>query len=65
LLFSEGVDGDAFSPLPILFVIQSATREVQIAGIVPEAHGEWLKQMARQLTDALDGFLAGLPVFNS
>jgi putative transposase len=43
----------------VLFVIRLATREVRIAGIVPEPHGEWMKQMARNLTDGLDGFLAG------
>jgi len=32
---------------------------VQIAGIIPEPHGEWMKQVARNLTDGLDGFLAG------
>jgi putative transposase len=42
----------------VLFVIRLATREVQIAGIVPEPHGEWMKQMARNLTDGLDGLLA-------
>jgi transposase InsO family protein len=43
----------------VLFVIRLATREVQIAGIIPEPHGGWMKQMARNLTDGLDGFLAG------
>jgi transposase InsO family protein len=43
----------------VLFVIRLATREVEIAGIIPEPHGEWTKQVARNLTDGLDGFLAG------
>ena len=43
----------------VFFVIRLATREVQIAGIVPEPHGGWMKQVARNLTDGLDGFLAG------
>ena len=42
----------------VFFVIQLATREVQIAGIVAEPHGKWIKQVARNLTDGLDGFLA-------
>ena len=42
-----------------LFVIRLATREVQIAGIIPEPTGEWMKQMARNLTDGLQGFLRG------
>jgi putative transposase len=43
----------------VLFVIRLATREVQIAGIIPEPHGRWMKQMARNLTDGVDGFLNG------
>ena len=43
----------------MFFVIRLATREVQIAGIIPEPHGGWMKQVARNLTDGLDGFLAG------
>ena len=43
----------------VLFVIRLATREVQIAGILPEPHGQWMKQVARNLADGLDGFLAG------
>ena len=43
----------------VLFVIRLATREVQIAGIVPEPHGEWMKQVARNLTDGLDEYLVG------
>jgi hypothetical protein len=34
-----------------LFVIRLATREVQIAGIVPEPNERWMNQMARNLTD--------------
>lgn len=43
----------------VLFVIRLATREVHIAGINPEPSGPWMKQMARNLTDGLDGFLSG------
>ena len=43
----------------VLFVIRLATREVAIAGIIPEPHGRWMKQLARNLTDGLDGFLNG------
>jgi putative transposase len=43
---------------PVFFVIRLKTREVHSAGIVPEAHGPWMKQMARNLTDGLDGFLS-------
>ncbi len=43
----------------VFFVIRLATREVHIAGIVPEPDGLWMKQVARNLTDGLDGFLGG------
>jgi putative transposase len=43
----------------VLFVIDIKTRRVQIAGIVREAHGAWMKQVARNLIDAVDGFLQG------
>ena len=30
-----------------------------MAGIIPEPDGEWMKQIGRNLTDCLDGFLIG------
>jgi putative transposase len=41
----------------VLFVIELKTRRVKIAGIHPQPYGEWMAQMARSLTDAVDGFL--------
>jgi hypothetical protein len=43
----------------VFFVIRLATREVHIAGIIPEPPGRWMKQMARNLTDGLNGFMSG------
>lgn len=43
----------------VFFVIRLATREVHIGGIIPEPQGPWMKQMARNLTDSLNGFLSG------
>ena len=43
----------------VLFAIRLSTRKVEIAGIVPEPDGEWMKQVARNLTDCVDGFLCG------
>ena len=43
----------------VLVVIDYKTRKVQIAGIIPQANGDWMKQMARNLTDPIDGFLKG------
>ncbi len=43
----------------VLFVIDLQTRRVEIAGIAPQPDGEWMKQIARNLTDADEGFLNG------
>ena len=41
----------------VLFVIDLKSRRVQIAGISPEPCDAWMRQMACNLTDAVDGFL--------
>jgi putative transposase len=41
----------------VLFVIDLQTRRISIAGIAPRPNGEWMQQMARNLTDDEDGFL--------
>jgi putative transposase len=43
----------------VLFVIDIASRKVQIAGISAEPDGQWMKQMSRNLTQADSGFLQG------
>ncbi len=43
----------------VLFVIDLETRRVEIAGIARQPDGEWMKQIARKLTDADEGFLNG------
>jgi putative transposase len=43
----------------VLFVIDLKTPRVQVAGVVPQPDGRWMKQVARNLTDAYDGFSAG------
>ena len=43
----------------VLFVLRLATRQVHLAGIIPEPHEQWMKQVARNLTDGLEGFLGG------
>ena len=40
-------------------VIDIATRCVCIGGITSDPNGEWMKQLARNLTDMWDGFLLG------
>ena len=41
----------------VLFVIDIASRKVEIAGIKTDPDGNWMKQMARNLTDCETGFL--------
>ncbi len=41
----------------VFFVIALKTRAVEIAGIRVDPDGEWMKQMARNLTDPVDSFL--------
>ena len=41
----------------VLFVIKLATREVKIAGHVPEPSESWMLQVARNLVDPWTGFL--------
>jgi putative transposase len=43
----------------VLFVIDIESRRVEIAGIGRDPCGRWMEQMARNLVDAVDGFLAG------
>jgi len=46
----------------VLFFIELSSRRVHIAGITPHPHADWIQQIARNATDANDGFL-GHPVF--
>ena len=41
----------------VFFVIELKTRRGHIAGIHPQPDGQWMEQMARNLTDPVDGFL--------
>ena len=41
----------------VLLVIDYKTRKVEIAGIIPQAYGDWMKQIARNLADPINGFL--------
>jgi putative transposase len=43
----------------VLFFIELSTRRVEIAGISATANGLWMSQIARNLTDSVDGLLAG------
>jgi putative transposase len=41
----------------VLFVIDLSTRHVELCGITVDPNGAWMQQVARNLTDAVDGFL--------
>ena len=41
----------------VLFAIDLKTRRVHSAGIVHDAYGQWMEQVARNLTDPIEGFL--------
>jgi transposase InsO family protein len=43
----------------VLFFIELSTRRVEIGGISAAANGLWMTQIARNLTDSVDGLLAG------
>ena len=43
----------------VFFVIDLKSRRVKLAGLAPEPDGRWMKQMARNLSDAEEGFLNG------
>jgi len=43
----------------VLFLIDLSSRRVEIAGVGRQANGLWMSQVARNLTDATEGFLAG------
>ena len=43
----------------MLFLIDLSTRRVEIAGVATHADGLWMSQVARNLSDAVDGFLLG------
>jgi transposase InsO family protein len=51
--------GAGLTRLAVLFVIELATRRVEIAGIMAEPDSAWVVQCGRQVTDAVDGSLIG------
>jgi transposase InsO family protein len=51
--------GGGLTRFAVLFVIELATRRVEVAGVMSEPDSAWMRQCGRQLTDAVDGFLGG------
>ena len=41
----------------VLFLVDLASRRVQIAGVTRDGNGLWMSQVARNLSDAAEGFL--------
>ncbi len=44
----------------VLFFIRLSSWRVHVAGITEHPHGAWMKQIARNITDPVDGFLLGI-----
>jgi transposase InsO family protein len=42
----------------VFFLIDLATRRIEIAGVTPGPNEAWMIQVGRNLTDSVDGFLA-------
>ena len=51
--------GRGLTRFAVLFIIELATRRVEIAGIVSEPDSAWMTQVSRNVTDASDGCLTG------
>jgi hypothetical protein len=43
----------------VLFFIELSTRRVEIGGIARNANGLWMAQIARNITDDVEGFFKG------
>jgi hypothetical protein len=43
----------------VLFFMELSTRPVEIGGIANQANGLWMAQIARHLTDSVEGFFQG------
>jgi transposase InsO family protein len=43
----------------VLFFMELSTRRVEIGGVASKANGLWMTQIARNLTDEVDGFVKG------
>ncbi|MEN6384647.1 MAG: hypothetical protein ABFD79_05565 [Phycisphaerales bacterium] len=44
----------------VLVAIDYATRKVEIVGIIEQAYGKWMQQIAKNLTDPFSGFLKNM-----
>src|SRR5215469_8901500 len=51
--------GKGLTRFLVLFLIDLASRRVEIGGLARQANGLWMSQMARNVCDAAEGFLVG------
>src|SRR5215813_299043 len=58
-LHHRGVDLFRFDALRCPILYGPINRTVEVGGIASSANGLWMSQIARNLTDAIDGFFAG------
>lgn len=59
ILKRHGIEPAPERRFAVLFVIDLATRRVEIAGLVSEPDSAWVVQCGRHITDAVDGCLRG------
>jgi transposase InsO family protein len=55
----EAWTGRGLTRFLVLFLIDVSSRRAEIAGLARQANGLWMSQVARNLTDAAEGFLVG------
>jgi len=55
----EAWTGKGWTRFLVLFFIDLSSRRVEIAGVARQAKGLWMSQVARNLSDAAEGFLTG------
>ena len=58
-LHRRGLDAQGLTRFLVLFLIDLSSRRVQIAGVTRDGNGLWMSQIARNLSDAAEGFLIG------
>jgi putative transposase len=55
----EAWTGKGLTRFLVFFLIDLSSRRVEVAGVTREANGVWMSQVARNLSDAAEGFLIG------
>src|SRR5262249_17910996 len=58
-LYCGGLDKAGLQRIVVLFLIDLATRKVEIAGVASVAKGLWMSQIGRNVTDGMAGVRRG------